>query len=122
VADSIDPAAKLKTGDARDNKLGTVIGQVPVTFPIGKQNFLGEILDCGIPNLLLGQEVLSVRSNREYAFIEAVIRQSENSTYLFEKTAETAVLLKTSLNTVPTKMQSNSAYLNEGASDITKKF
>jgi hypothetical protein len=28
VADSIDPAAKLKTGDARDNKLGTVIGQV----------------------------------------------------------------------------------------------
>jgi hypothetical protein len=29
VADSIDPAAKLKTGDARDNKLGTVIGQVP---------------------------------------------------------------------------------------------
>jgi hypothetical protein len=35
VADSIDPAAKLKTGDARDNKLGTVIGQV--TFPIGKQ-------------------------------------------------------------------------------------
>jgi hypothetical protein len=30
VADSIDPAAKLKTGDARDNKLGTVIGQVLV--------------------------------------------------------------------------------------------
>ncbi len=30
MADSIDPAAKLKTGDARDNKLGTVIGQVPV--------------------------------------------------------------------------------------------
>ncbi len=28
MADSIDPAAKLKTGDARDNKLGTVIGQV----------------------------------------------------------------------------------------------
>ena len=28
VADSVDPAAKLKTGDARDNKLGTVIGQV----------------------------------------------------------------------------------------------
>ena len=24
----MDPAAKLKTGDARDNKLGTVIGQV----------------------------------------------------------------------------------------------
>lgn len=28
VADSVDPAAKLKTGDARDNKLGTVIGQM----------------------------------------------------------------------------------------------
>ena len=26
VADSVDPAAKLKSGDARDNKLGTVLG------------------------------------------------------------------------------------------------
>ncbi len=36
MADSIDPAAKLKTGDARDNKLGTVIGQVMVSicFPV----------------------------------------------------------------------------------------
>ncbi len=33
MADSIDPAAKLKTGDARDNKLGTVIGQVLPYLP-----------------------------------------------------------------------------------------
>ena len=28
VADSVDPAAKLKTGDAKDNKLASVLGQV----------------------------------------------------------------------------------------------
>ena len=30
ITDSVDPAAKLKSGDAKDNKLGAVLGQVGI--------------------------------------------------------------------------------------------
>ena len=32
ITDSVDPAAKLKSGDAKDNKLGAVLGRVCISF------------------------------------------------------------------------------------------
>ena len=70
VADSIDPAAKLKTGDARDNKLGTVIGQVHHQVAFFGYSFRGDFV-CEkssdvIPDLYPKESNVFARSGFEY--------------------------------------------------------